>query len=363
MKSWILTLTMLLLLPVQAFAANSTSTDDTLSFPEDFHIQTEIVNLPNDQAVLADMSTNDIEVVDLNTSKSVWKKSYDYIFSYDVLSGSNKIVLLVGNQQSLQKITLSTAESTSGKVLSTTTLPQTLYRSVQQNNAKIDWSAPTSTTKEQIVVQSTNQLSIYQAPWKKAVLSTTPNIQQTFNYENATPYKISTLAHYAVAQYSGNRLMQTQQLFYIWDMANPTATGKTIAVPWNVDADFQLQNNELVVYTTNIKGNALGANTERPFPIYARYDLATGQPVYEMIRTFADRDAKWTTEYNNNQVFLIDDTEQKNYLYDRNGQAIREMSQTSENTVSKFIKYDNGLLYMIVENLDHQFLIVKQPVL
>lgn len=361
MKKWILTIILLLLLPVQAFAANST--DDHLSFPDDFHMDTQIVNLPHDQAVMVDMNNHSIEIVDLNTSKSLWKKSYDLIFSYNVLAGSNKIVMLVDHKQSLQKITLSTAQATTGQLLSTTTLPQTLYQFVTSNGSQLDWSAPTATTKEQIVVQSTKQLSVYQAPWKKAVLSTTPDIQQTFNYENANPYQVNTQSHYVVAQYHGSSLMQTQMVFYIWDTAHPTVKGKTITVPWNIDADFQLQNNELVLYTTNIKGNPLGANTDKPFPFYARYHLATGQPTYEMIRTLADRDAEWTTDYNNNQVFLIDDNEQKNYLYDRNGKEIWQMSKTSDNTVSKFIKYENGLLYMIVENLDHQFSIVKQPLL
>lgn len=361
MKKWILTIVLLLLLPVQAFAANST--DDHLSFPEDFHIDTQIVNLPHDQAVLVDMAKHHIEMVDLNTSKSLWKQSYDRIFSYDVLIGSNKMVLLVDHKNSLQKITLSTAKATMGQVLSTTTLPQTLYQSVVGNGSQLDWSAPTATTKEQIVVQSTKQLSVYQAPWKKAVLSTTPSIQQTFNYENVNPYQVNTQSHYVVAQYNGGSLMQSQNVFYIWDTAHPTVKGKTITAPWNIDADFQLQNNELILYTTNSKGNPLGANTDKPFPVYARYNLATGQPTYEMMRTFADRDAEWTTDYNNNQVFLVDDSEQKNYLYDRNGKEIWQMSKTSDNTVSKFIKYENGLLYMIVENLDHQFSIVKQPLL
>lgn len=361
MKKWILTIILLLLLPVQAFAANST--DDHLSFPDDFHMDTQIVNLPHDQAVMVDMNNHSIEIVDLNTSKSLWKKSYDLIFSYDVLAGSNKIVMLVDHKQSLQKITLSTAQATTAQLLSTTTLPQTLYQFVTSNGSQLHWSAPTATTKEQIVVQSTKQLSVYQAPWKKAVLSTTPDIQQNFNYENANPYQVNTQSHYVVAQYHGSSLMQTQMVFYIWDTARPTVKGKTITVPWNIDADFQLQNNELVLYTTNIKGNPLGANTDKPFPVYARYNLATGQPTYEMIRTLADRDAEWTTDYNNNQVFLIDDNEQKNYLYDRNGKEIWQMSKTSDNTVSKFIKYENGLLYMIVENLDHQFSIVKQSLL
>lgn len=361
MKKWILTLTLLLLLPVQAFAANPT--DDHLSFPDDFRIDTQIVNLPNNQSVLADMANNRIELVDLNTSKSIWKKSYERIFSYDVLTSSSKLVLLVEHKQSLQKITLSTATGTLGKVLSTVTLPAHLYQAISGNGSQLAWSAPTSTSKEQIVVQSSKQLSVYQAPWTKAVLSTTPNIQQTFNYESANPSQVKTFSHYVVAQYHGGSLMQTQIVFYIWDIAHTTVKGKTITIPWNIDADFQLQNNELVLYTTNIKGNALGANTDKPFPIYARYNLATGQPTYEMIRTLADRDAEWTTDYNNNQVFLIDDNEQKNYLYDRNGKEIWQMSKTSDNTVSKFIKYENGLLYMIVENLDHQFSIVKQPLL
>lgn len=361
MKKWILTLTLLLLLPVQAFAANPT--DDHLSFPDDFRIDTQIVNLPHDQAVLVDIANNCIEIVNLNTSMPLWKNTYDRIFSYNVLTSSNKLVLIVQHKQSLQKITLSTAQATSGKILSTVTLPAHLYQVVVGNGSQLAWSAPTSTSKEQIVVQSSKQLSVYHAPWKQASLTTTPTIQQTFNYENANPTQVKTFSHYVVAQYNGGSLMQTQNVFYIWDTAHPNVKAKTITVPWNLDADFQLQSNELIVYTTNIKGNPLGANTDKPFPIYARYNLATGQPVYEMIRTLADRDEKWTTDYNNNQVFLIDNSEQKNYLYDRNGKEIWQMPQTSENTVSKFIKYENGLLYMIVENLDHQFSIVKQPLL
>ena len=361
MKKWILTILLLLLLPVQAFAANHT--DDHLSFPEDFRIDTQIVNLPNDQALLADLPNNRIEIVDLNTSKSLLQQSYDRIFSYDVLASSNKLVLLVEHQQSLQKITLSTAQATTGKILSTVTLPASLYQVISGNSSQLTWSAPTSTTKEQIIVQSSKQLSIYQAPWKKATLSTMPTIQQTFNYESANPFKVKKISHYVVAQYHGGSLMQSQNVFYIWDAAHPTVKGKTITTPWNVDADFQLQHNELILYTTNMKGNALGVNKDTPFPIYARYNLATGQPTYKMIRTLADRDAEWTTDYNNNQVFLIDDNEQKNYLYDCNGKEIWQMSKTSDNTVSKFIKYENGLLYMIVENLDHQFSIVKQPLL
>jgi len=360
-------------LPLSAYAAQTPATNNTSlsaeysrlpadlqSFPEDFYIHTDIISMPNGQALFIDPDQQHIYMADTKTSTEQWNQSYDHIYSCKMMPGSSKIVLIVRNQQQLQKIVL----STSGKTLSQFSYPDAMLKWLSRSpSAQIGWSAPDkSGQKEKVAIQSGDRIYIYQSPWKKPIQTFTSPTRQNHLYDKVISTRVDYQGNDLVIAYQADRLMQTQSVFELFHTSKATSKPHIIQTPWNLKAQLKLENGEAVIYTSNILRNPLGLNAEVPHPIYARYNVKTGKLLAEVTRTLGDQNNKWETDYSQGQLFLADKAAGMMYLYDSSGKKIWETAEPSQRITYRFIKYEQGMLYLLAENSNREFTIAKVPV-
>ncbi|WP_458120193.1 hypothetical protein [Paenibacillus sp. Z6-24] len=374
-KAASLLLALALALPLTAHAAPSSFADnipsveqsrlpeDLQSFPEDFYIQTDMVSMAGGHTLFADKDHQRIYMANAETSREEWSKSYDHIYNYKVIPGSPKIVLLVEHHNKLQKIVLSTA----GKTLSRYSYPDAMLKILKNEpslSAQIGWSAPDkSGQKEKLALQAGDHIYIYQYPWKKPMQTFTTSTRQSSNYENLISTRVEYQGNDLVIAYQAVSLMQTQYVFDLLDTSKAGNKPHTVKVPWNLKAQMQLENGAAVIYTSNILGSPLGLNADVPYPIYVRYDVKTGKLLAQITRTLSDQHKEWQTDYSQGQLFLADRAAGKLYLYDRSGKPIWETAEPSKRISYRFIKYEQGMVYLLVENIDREFSIAKMPVM
>jgi len=373
-KAALLLLALTLVLPLSVQAAQVPSTDksslstehsrlpaDLQSFPEDFYIHTDIISLTHGQALFIDTDRQHIYMADTGASTEQRNQSYDHIYSCKVMPGNAKIVLLVQNNNKLQKIVL----SITGKILSQSSYPDALLKLLKSDpSAQIGWSAPNkSGQKEKVALQAGDRIYIYQSPWKKPIQTFTSPTRQNRDYDHATSTQVEYQGNDLVIAYQADRLMQTQSVFELFDTSKAGSKPHIIKTPWNLKAQLQLENGEAVIYTSNILRNSLGLNTEVPYPLYVRYNVKTGKLLAEVTRTLADQNSKWETDYSHGQLFLADKAANMLYLYDSSGKKIWETAEPSQRISYRYINYEQGILYLLVENINREFIIAKVPVM
>ncbi len=334
-----------------------------LSFPGDFAITQDIVNLSQDRALFVDRFTGDVYMNDLNTGRNLWSHQYEHIYSYRMLPASGKLVLIIQHKQQLQKLVL----GSKGETLSTFSYPAALLGSLSDTQLAsylISWSAPLGQgEKERLAIQQNDEVRIYEAPWKKPLRTFKLKAVQSNTAEDIRGTHMEYQSDRLVIQYAAGSLMQTDQVFELLNTGQVKNQGQVIQMPWNLQSDFQLENGQAVIYSYNDNEFALGIRGATPYPIYRRYDVATGKLLIEKTRVFTAQQPGWSTDYSNGQLLVLDDTEQRMYLYDKHGKELWQLPQLSGEIRLRLIKYENKLLYMLIETKDRQFKLVKQPLI
>ncbi len=340
-----------------------TAEQQTLSFPKDFAITQDIVNLPNHHVLFLDRSAGTIYMNDLSTGRNVWSRTYNQLLSYKMLPTSDKLVLIVQEKDKLQKLVLNSR----GETLSTFTFPAALRASLSDTSHdayQLSWSAPLQKgEKERIALEQGGEVRIYESPWKKPIRTFKLQAVQANTAEDIVVRHMEYQSDRLVIQYAAHSLVQTEAVFELMDTSTTTYKGKVILMPWNLSSEFQLENGQAVIYSYNDNDFALGISGATAYPIYRRYDVATGKLLFEKTHVFADQQPRWTTEYSNEQLLLSDTYGKRMYLYDKAGQELWQLPQLSDKLLIRFIKYDNKQLYLLVETQERQFKLVKMPLI
>ncbi len=340
-----------------------TTEQQQLSFPQDFWIEQDIVALPQDRVLFVDRLTGDIYLNDLQTGSNLWSHQYEHIYSYRALPSSGKLVLIIQNKQHLQKLVL----GSKGETLSTFNYPASLLGSLsdhQLSSYQISWSAPLQQgEKERIAIQQQDEVRIYESPWKKPLRTYKLKALQNHTLKDIHSTHMEYQSDRLVIQYAAGSLMQTEQIFEMLNTSSTSYQGKVIEIPWNLQSDFQLENGQAVIYSYSTKHPPLGPNGATSYPIYRRYDVATGKLLVEKTYVFKAQEPLWTTEYSNGQLLLSDRDEDRMSLYDKQGKELWQLPQLSDDIRLRLIKYENKLLYLLIETKDRQFKLVKQPLI
>ncbi|MBU5444117.1 hypothetical protein [Paenibacillus sp. MSJ-34] len=312
-------------------------------YPESFlDKSTDVYALTNTSTLIVDKINNQLQVLDISTQQPIWNKKFTALFECVILENPLKIVVLTSEKNNLKKITL----SADGNILS-----QQLFSYIKiEDNQKFSWSPPTTIEKEKIVVVGNNNISLYQYPWKKPSSTVQDILPKEIKYEVVTIKQTKLQWPYFVIKLNGDNSPQSQDFYRIVDLSNKKMM--TIPVEWNINSNFTLEGNEIVIFTSSKVGLPFGINPKVEYGVYTKYDLKTGAANMKITRSFTASDFNWRTDYVNNQLSIIDTERNTQTLLDKNGKVINEIAITTEDLYNKFIGYSNGQLFSFISTAD-----------
>ncbi|WP_411348945.1 hypothetical protein [Paenibacillus sp. WLX2291] len=339
----------------------SQDTEDNLSFPRDFYIQTDIVNLSDERTLFVNQEEGTLYMTSLSSSTRLWSHTYDHLYSYDVLDASGKIVIIVSQNHKLQKIVLSLNGNTLSTFIYPTALLQTLNTGGNDQTSHLSWSAQTAGNAERIALQTGQQVLIYRSPWNKPVRTLSLQAYSNNNNEALTVLNMEYESNKLVIRYRSGELHDQRYVFELLDTSSASHRSHLVRAPLSTIGEFKLDQGQAVIYLSNDTGNKLQKDGSTSYPIYSRYDVTTGKLLVQRTRVFTDAQQNWRTDYNNHQVFVQVDSEQRLYLWDQAGNELWRTPTLSDQLLFRFIKYEKGTLYLLVEDQNRQFRIVKQP--
>lgn len=332
-----------------------------MSFPRDFYIQTDIVNLSGERTLFVNAKKGTLYMTNLSHGTRLWSRTYAHLYSYHVLDDSGKIVVIAKQNNKLQKIVLSSG----GQILSTFIYPTALLNKLQMSGdgqqAHLVWSAPTAGYAERLALQVGQQVMIYRSPWNKPVRTLTLQAYSQNNNEALTVLNMDYQSNKLVIRYSSGELHEQRYVFELLDTSTASHRSHLVRAPLSTIGEFKLEQGQAVIYLSNDTGNKLQKDGSTSYPIYSRYDVTTGKLLLQKTRVFTDAQQNWRTDYNNGQVFVQVDSEQRLYVWDQHGKELWRMPTLSDQLLFRFIKYEKGMLYLLVEDQNRQFRIVKQP--
>ncbi|RCX14919.1 hypothetical protein DFP94_11658 [Fontibacillus phaseoli] len=330
-------ITVLMLVTIQAVVS---ANDATTQYPESFlGDSTRVFALTQDKSLFVDTINNQLQVVNLNTQQKEWGKNFKIIYDCDILANPSKIVILTKENDALLKITL----SADGNVLS-----KQLYPYLKpKDNQKWSWSPARNQVKEQIAIldQEKRQVQVYQYPWKKPSHTISFGLPGDATYEDILINDIQIQYPYVIIKLDGTSLMQSQNLYRIINLA--TREKNTIPMEWNVNSDFTIEGNELVVTTSSVTGNPLGINTNVEHNLYARYNLETRLPKVKITRKFTTVDSNWKASYGDNHLMVFDSEQNTQSLLDKNGELLHETPMTDTDLHNRFVGYHEGKIIFL----------------
>lgn len=300
-----------------------------------------IFSLDGNKSLFVDKMNNELQVVDISSQKSLWKKKFSTIYDCDVLANPFKIVIITAKNNKVEKVTL----STDGKLLS----QQVLSNLKIEDNQFIRWFPAQNKEKEKVALSNKGSILIYQYPWKKPISKL--RINQPNEYVVTVLNDIQLHYPYVIIKHLGNNSPQDQEVYRIINVS--TKKEITIPVEWNVTSNFVVEGNQLVINTSSIIGFPMGINPGDKV-VYSRYNLKTGLLETKVTRKFDNSVSNWRTDYVNQQLLLVDSEQNKQTLYNKSGQILVETVSTAENLEYKFIGYKDKKIFSLVPSVNNK---------
>ncbi|OAB40008.1 hypothetical protein PMSD_02855 [Paenibacillus macquariensis subsp. defensor] len=345
-KIWFILL-IILLMPTMTYASVST----TQTYPSGMQ-NSSITNLNETKALIVNKLNGEVHAVDLVTLQDSWSKKFPVIYDMKILTSPLQIVVITKEKNKLSKITL----DENGKVIAQQTYTsQGIQKLVEEYQVQISWSAPVGKIKEKLAINVNNNVSFFEYPWKspRSSISIVPKNTEDSLYEGIRTDEIQLNWPFLVVKYTGDSLMQAQEIYHVYNLSNKHSF--EVKMDYNTNSNFSLDNGILVLSTSSISGFPMGINATTDYTIYARYNLATGKPTYQMKRQFKDSLDGWRTSYHNQQLYVADSSENTYELFDKVGSLIKRSEQDIVSLDINFISYQDKQFIILspTDNIIH----------
>lgn len=304
---------------------------------------TQIFSLSGHNKLIFNKFDNSLSVFNLTSNKEAWTKQFSKIYSINVLSFPEKIIVMAkGTDDKLQKIVM----NKDGRVLSTQVIHSpAIANSIKTNRELISWNAPTGKNKERLTIYSNNTLFIYQSPWKNPTHKIKLSEVSSNKYEGTYINDIKLNWPYAVIKYTGNSLMQSQDFFRVINVLS--LKEYTIVTDWNVHSDSSVVGDQLVINSSFNVGNPMGVNLGQSHLIYSTYNMPTGKKTASVSQMFTNTEMGWKSEVLENNVLVYIPEKERIEIYNASGRKLSEASLKIPSN-SRGIDYSNGDLTLLV---------------
>ncbi len=325
-----LIIVILLFQPIHAFADAR-----TLEFSGSvLDRSTQVLTLAKNTTLIIDKLENELTVLDLSTQQVIWSKKLPAIYDCNVLTNPTKIIVLTSDKNTLQKITF----SESGTLLSQQVFPHIKLNEQQ----KLSWTPAINQEKEKLAVLNKDRIQIYQYPWKKPSSIVTVSEPNDRQYEVKLIPEIKLHHSNVIVKITGDNSTQSQDIYKIINIESKKKV--TIPLEWNVNSNFTVIGDELIINTSSKIGNPLGINTDNEHDLFMRYDLKTGSSKLKVTRNFTSGESNWLTYYVNHQLLITNTELNTQELLDRSGNLLNGISIQADDQQDKFIGQSNGKL-------------------
>ncbi|WP_150265994.1 hypothetical protein [Paenibacillus tepidiphilus] len=322
-------------------------------------VQKELVYVNENTVVLVDLVNNRVELADLiNRRFASLSKNNDRILDVSVLKSPQKIVLL---QQQKDKKIRKTIFSYTASLIGESVIPLKIAESTT-----VKWAAPTGKVNERIMVQNSNNFSLYQYPWRKPVATYNATIKDN-GYESISVQDWDFVGYPNLAiKYQAQGIMSNDHFV---KTVNLYSKKETLLQNFNTDFQLKFTGSDLALFTSYVY-QAVPAHVNRPDAasaqqVYRRINMDTGKETASLTQIFTDQTepAGWQTEYINDQIFVGNLGEQTWSLYSKEGRQLVAGQIWPKKNNSQFLGYRNSsMTAYFLDNSTGQATIIVVPV-